>query len=196
MLLPSAYFPPVSWVSHHLAGHAVAGSGRFVRQTIRCRCLIQGPNGVQQLGVPLRKHQNLSQIGDILIDNSQPWRIRHWRALTSAYSNSPYFEYFEDDVRTVILPAVPQERLLDLNAHALSAVIHLMNARPNAPEPIDRPLINPWDSDDRPCAADLSVRPYRQVWADRFPFEPDLSILDLLFCTGRQYAEHLLSLGR
>lgn len=195
MLLPSAYFPPISWVSHHLAGHAVAPTGRFVRQTIRNRCIILGANGPMQLGVPLKRFHNHSDIGEIIVDDSQPWRMRHWRALTSAYRNSPYFEFFEDEIRSVILPQEPQQHLADLNAQSLAAVLRLMALRPVAQTNLHQTQINPWDRQDRPFADPLRLLPYRQVWADRFPFEPDLSVLDLLFCTGRQYAGHLLPMG-
>ena len=170
----------------------MVANGRFVRQTIRCRCLILGPNGVQQLGVPVRKHGNLAQMEDILIDDSQPWRARHWRALTSAYRNSPYFEYFEDEIRGVIMPPEPQLHLAEFNAQSLAATLRLMATRPKTEKTSAHAHINPWDRHDRPFADRLAQQPYRQVWSDRYPFEPDLSILDLLFCTGRGYAEHLL----
>lgn len=195
MLLPTAYFGSVSWFSYHLAGHAVAPMGRFVRQTIRCRCLILGPNGVQQLGVPLKRHSNHAQVEDILIDDSQPWRARHWRALTSAYRNSPYFEYFEDDIKGVILPQELQQHLADLNAQSLATSLRLMALRPVVQTTAGQTHINPWDGHDRPFADQLALLPYWQVWADRYPFQPDLSILDLLFCTGRGYSAHMLQVG-
>ena len=35
--------------------------------------------------------------------------------------------------------------------------------------------------------------PYRQTFSDRFPFTPNLSILDLLFCCGPESREKLLT---
>ena len=38
---------------------------------------------------------------------------------------------------------------------------------------------------------EFTAKPYRQTFSDRFPFVPDLSILDLLFCCGTDACDKL-----
>ena len=39
---------------------------------------------------------------DVQIDHSQKWKKNHWKSLESAYRSSPYFEYYEDDFKSIV----------------------------------------------------------------------------------------------
>ena len=43
------------------------------------------------------KHGKIA-IKDVRIDYSQKWLNNHWRTITSAYRNAPFFEYYADDL--------------------------------------------------------------------------------------------------
>ena len=43
----------------------------------------------------------------------------------------------------------------------------------------------------RKLGAEFPVHPYHQTFSDRFPFHPNLSILDLLFCCGPEAKQYL-----
>jgi hypothetical protein len=36
---------------------------------------------------------------DIIVDNSTDWQKQHYKSLETAYRSSPFFEFFEDDIR-------------------------------------------------------------------------------------------------
>lgn len=196
MPVPLAYFAPVSLISHFLVDGQLNCTERYVKQSVRNRCLILAPNGVQRLTVPVKAYPNHALTTDVLIDYTQPWQMRHWRALNSAYRNAPYFDYFADEVRALILPEVPFEKLADLNTASLKLALRLMGLGQPESRDTHEPehQTTPWDRADRPFGTQLNSKPYHQVWADRFAFEPDLSCLDLIFCTGPRSKPHLLDI--
>ena len=78
-----------------------------------------------------------------------------------ALPNNPLTETFQN----VIEENVPSEFLEPLNTYM---------------DEISSPRIS---SDPDP---DFQPSPYLQVFGHKYPFQPNLSILDLLFCTGPQ----------
>ena len=129
-------------------------------------------------------------IKDIRISDHGNWRHLHWMALQSAYGESPFFEYYQDDIR----PFFGQrwDYLVDFNEAITQKMCELIDIQPQVarttefiPEPIDltdyRSAINP----KHPAPdADFSPKPYYQVYAQKHGFLPNLSVLDLLFNMG------------
>ena len=100
LLLPSQYLAPVPFYAQlYTTPNAVEDWGEhYVKQTTRSRCYIATPQGPQPLTVPIERTQrNHCPMRDIRISDHGNWRQLHWRALVSAYENSPYFEYYADD---------------------------------------------------------------------------------------------------
>ena len=99
VLLSTTYFGPVQWYQKlHRAEHVIIEQWEsFQKQTYRNRCLIATTNGVQALTVPVEKPAVC--IKDIRISDHGNWRHLHWNALQSAYGESPFFEYYQDDIR-------------------------------------------------------------------------------------------------
>ena len=72
----------------------------YVRQTFRNRCEILTSQGVQKLSIPIDKNSTRSgNIKDTKIDYAEPWQRQHWRSIHTAYNNSPYFLYYQDELR-------------------------------------------------------------------------------------------------
>ena len=71
----------------------------FVKQTYRNRCDIVTANGKLSLSIPLIKQADKELISDKKISYAEDWRKQHWRTIVSAYKNSPYFEFFEDEFK-------------------------------------------------------------------------------------------------
>ena len=99
VLLSTTYFGPVQWYQKlHRAEHVIIEQWEsFQKQTYRNRCLIATTNGVQALTVPVEKSAEC--IKDLRISDHGNWRHLHWNALQSAYGESPFFEYYQDDIR-------------------------------------------------------------------------------------------------
>ena len=116
------------------------------------------------------------------------WRHLHWNALQSAYGESPFFEYYEDDLRPFFQP--DWEFLFDYNEAIRQKMCELLDIQPRVRFTDDyvreaegdyREIIRPKNAGPD---ADFQPRPYYQVYASKHGFLPNLSILDLLMNMG------------
>lgn len=199
VLLSTTYFGPVQWYQklYRADAFVIDPDETFLKQTYRNRCYIAAANGVQALTVPVEQPGNRCPVRDVRISDHGDWRRVHWNAIASAYGESPFFEYYQDDLRPFF------ERrwhfLYDFNEAIRQTVSTLLDLQPLPPSPsasspclsmpsqrdgstLDlRSAINP----KHPAAdADFQPRPYYQVYASRYGFQPNLSILDLLLNMG------------
>ena len=191
VLLSTTYFGPIQWYQKlYRAEHVeIEQWESFQKQTYRNRCLIATANGVQALTVPV-EHGDSPLIKDIRLSDHGNWRHLHWNALQSAYGESPFFEYYQDDIRSFF------ERhwtfLLDFNEEIRQKMCELIDIQPNVSYtegfiPEESPLtsyrtaISPKHPQDDP---DFLPKRYYQVYEQKHGFLPNLSILDLLFNMG------------
>lgn len=174
----------------------------FQKQSYRNRCYFYGADGVQQLQVPIIHEGGTHKqpISDIKIDWSKPWLLQHKRAIISAYRTSAYFEYYQDELFS-ILDSQP-ERLFDLNMALIRFFIEKTGiaADLRITEGYSREGIVCKDGQEMPCAdlreaihpkrpnsilKDMELeKPYFQVFSRKHGFQSDLSIMDLLFNEG------------
>ena len=202
-LLSSAYCAPVQWYQklNRYDAVVVEQYDNFLKQTYRNRCIIATANGTQALTIPVEKGDtDKCLIRDVRISDHGNWRRLHWNALATAYGDSPFFDYYVDDLR----PFYEQRFafLLDFNMQMTAKLCELLDITPNislseeyvkdVESGVDdfREVIRP----KHPMPdADFIPKPYYQVYAQRHGFIPNLSILDLLFNLG---PESLLYLQR
>lgn len=148
------------------------------------RMAVGGANGLQRLTVPLVKPDHLTglTVGRLNISDHGEWWNVHWGAIESAYGRSPYFEYYAPELQPLF--SAPQGRLVDLNIalHRFCCRVlgldHLLGSEGSAAE-----SVSVCDMKGMPLP---DVIPYYQVWAQRFGFMADLSILDLVFNLGTE----------
>lgn len=190
ILLSTTYFGPVQWYQklHRAKSVQIEQWENFSKQTYRNRCLIATTNGVQTLTVPV-EHGDSLLIKDIRISDHGNWRHLHWNALKSAYGESPFFEYYQDDIR----PFFEQRWtfLLDFNEAIRQKICELIDIQPvlsltemympDVSEKDYRETIRP----KHPVSdSDFLLKPYYQVYKGKYGFLPNLSILDLLMNMG------------
>ena len=205
MLLTTAYFPPVSWFaavakSFTLSPDRVIPSvvwleacENYQKQSWRNRCRILTAGGTEDLRVPVVHEGGTYQlpIRQIRVDYTEPWVVRTQRAIDSAYESSAYYEYYRDEV-FALMDRRP-ETLWELNLSlirfflaktGIAADIRLTESweREAAGEDL-RYVIHPKRPD--PVLARLGLeKPYFQVFSGKFGFQPNLSVMDLLFNEG------------
>ena len=190
VLLSTTYFGPVQWYQklHRAEYIEIEQWESFQKQTYRNRCLIATTNGIQALTVPVERN-NSQLMKDIRISDHGNWRHLHWNALQSAYGESPFFEYYQDDIRPFF-----EKRwtfLLDFNEEIRAKMCELIDIEPHVSYtsafvadtniPDFRFAINPKHPAPDP---DFTPKPYYQVYQPKHGFLPNLSILDLLFNLG------------
>lgn len=235
-LLSMTYFGPVQWYQklHRHQTVFIEQHDSYVKQTYRNRCVIATANGRQALTVPVERNANIfdttaaavsagtsgmaditaaatcASCNDIRISDHGNWRHLHWHALMSAYSETPFFEYYADDIR----PFFEQrwDRLYDFDMAICHKMCELLDICPDirltteyvraavpqtsqsaasaiqsascfpSPGVLDlRDTINP----KHPLPdADFTPRRYYQVFERKHGFLSNLSILDLLFNMG------------
>ena len=162
----------------------------FQKMSFRNRCVVAGSNGVINLSIPLEKGRGQKElIKDVRISHSANWRQQHLRTIESCYNRSPFFEFYRDGVWGLL--EKPEVFLLDQNLKILEWLKKVFKYKgtisvteeylKNYPEEIidQRNVFLPKNQFTEPFA----IR-YTQVFEDRIGFVPNLSILDLLFCTG------------
>lgn len=197
VLLTLGYFPPVGWFEalRKAPEACLEQYEHFQKGSFRNRCLIATANGPQLLTVPLRKGKNQQQpIREVHIAYDEPWQIQHWRTIVTAYGNSPFFEHFSHLFEPFFLDKT-YELLWDWNYDLLLQCLKILRLKiPLGLSDRYEPLPTGF-YDLRQHSFQLigkmplnDVRQplkYPQVFEDRLGFLPGLSILDLIFCTGR-----------
>lgn len=203
VLLSTAYWPSLQYVFYVLNAGSVLIEQleNYQKQSYRNRTQILSANGVLDLSIPVQKSAPKELTKDIRISYTEHWQIRHWRAITSAYRNSPYFEYFEDDIAHFY--SEKYELLLDYNLLQLRTVLKILKLRQDigltmdyVSSPADcvdlRERIHPKISFENDAAVAGTLKTgYYQTFGSRFGFTPNLSILDLLFNTGLESMAYL-----
>ena len=193
-LLSVAYLPPIQYITKLLAHERVyiEMHENFQKQSYRNRCVIYGANGPLTLVIPVNKKRGRKNIiSDIRIDYDSDWQNIHWKSLVSAYQNSPFFEFYKDEINQLLFNR--EKFLVDFNLILLNHIIRLLNLKrdyllsedyQSDSEVYDyRQSINPKKRLQRPDRSFQPVR-YQQVFIEKFGFIPNLSVVDLIFNEG------------
>ena len=216
-LLSSTYFGPIQWYQklNRYDECLIERHESFIKQTYRNRMIIPTTNGPLSLTIPTNHDISLS-MKDIRISDHANWRHVHWNALLSAYGESPFFEYYQDDIRPFY--EKKYEFLFDFNMETTEKMIELLDIRPKISVTDEYVL-----SEERRVKSEEfnglanhkvqssnlkvqsivdfrdAIRPkkplpdpefeskrYYQVYEQKYGFQPNMSILDLLFNEGNE----------
>lgn len=196
-LFSTAYLPPIAYVAALSAQSEalIETQETFPKQTYRNRTEIMTAGGVRTLSVPVVRN-NHSRTEEVGIDYKERWNVIHLRTIAAAYSASPYYLYYKDDLEKILLQRY--ERLIDLNDALLQWILRTLKSGCQIRHTQDFVKDYPVDLRDtfspkRPYPTE-GHKPYYQVFADRLPFTPNLSFLDLLMNLGPEAGEYLKSI--
>ncbi|PHS61717.1 MAG: hypothetical protein COB12_11725 [Flavobacterium sp.] len=190
ILLHPSYFPSIIQMAVMIQADKVVfeTEDNYQKQSYRTRTYIAHSNGVLLLNIPIKHSTDGIKLKtkEVLIENAFPWQIQHWKSLESAYRTSPYFEFYEDDLKPLFFNK--EASLLDFNLKAFQLICELLDIEIDFtfskeyfknPEQTDlRYLANP------KLKTDFNLQNYNQVLNKNNEFHSNLSILDLLFNEG------------
>ena len=197
-LLHPTYFPSISHfvVMAQSENITFEIEDNFQKQTNRNRTYIYSPNGIQLLNIPIKhSKENRQKTKDIRIETDFDWQKQHFKSFEAAYRSSPFFEFFEDDLRPVF--EKKHEFLLDLNFEALEIVFKCLRMKVECNRTTEY-----FHEVDRNTTRDFrhlvegkkdtsEFGKYTQVFDDKFGFINNLSVLDLLFNEGKYAMDYL-----
>ncbi len=206
VLLSCAYLAPIQYFTK-LVGYSevqVETCESYLKQTYRNRTIILTANSPIQLSLPVVDGPRAKgPIRDIKLSYDHQWQQIHWRGISSAYNNSPFFEYYADD----LAPYYHEKRwkyLFDFNMEIQRILFECLDIKKDlkfteeylpvgkVPETIDdlRYQIHP-KTVKQSVDPHFIPTPYTQVFQEKFGFVPNLSILDLLFNEGPETVGNL-----
>ena len=200
IVISTAYLPPIEYFAFIAKSEVffMESAETYQKQSYRSRANILTANGVQSLIIPIVHETQRALIRDVRIDYTCRWQLQHWRTIESAYSNSPYFLYYRDFLSPFYEKKYPF--LFDFNWDLLQVLLKLFKINTESKFTEDYEHTYPGKSDLRTVLQKkkghlLATIPYTQVFGEKFPFTPNLSIIDLLFnCGGdQQYLEKIHS---
>lgn len=202
-ILPLTYLGNIEYFSELCSGtNVVVDIGEnYVKQTFRNRCEIMTAGGVTSLIVNVAKGRSIHKkaVKDIRIDYSKRWMHQHRVSLMSAYKNSPYFDHYWEKFEPLYLREFTF--LADLNKSLLDTALTALKLEPEFSYSEEYMRADGGDEDMRgnfprkpngftppgkpePQTSIFSTEQYTQVFSEKFPFAPNLSVIDLIFCEG------------
>ncbi|MBB6463172.1 WbqC family protein [Flammeovirga kamogawensis] len=188
-LIDLHFFPNIEYftVIAHCDKLYIEKFENFQKQSYRNRCYIKTAQKIDRLSVPILGANKGKPLRKVKIDNTTHWAIKHWRSIHSAYGRSPYFEYYENQIKDVLCKGY--DTLFELNYALLKCIIKLIGLKTTL-EPTTSYNKNT-DNELLDLRNKISLKnsstivnevSYIQVFGNSF--DGNLSILDLLFCEG------------
>jgi hypothetical protein len=191
LLLPTSYLPPIEYMVCFIQANDIYIElyETYPKQTYRNRCKIYSANGLLSLSIPVtKKNGNHTFTKNILINNVENWQKNHWKAIESAYNASPYFMYYKDELLPFYIET--PKSLIEFNIILLYKLLELIGINKKIKFTSEynkntsglRNLRNHFNP-KKENKSFITPR-YFQVFEEKFGFQSNLSILDLLFNEG------------
>lgn len=196
-IIHPTYFPPVSnYVI--MANNEVIFEveDNYQKQTYRNRTYIYGPNGKQLLSVPIihTKSHGRQKYKEVKIENDFNWQKQHWKTLETAYRTSPFFEFYEDEIRPIF--AKKHTYLMDLNFDIIELINDLLQVELSAKKNVSyieksEDHVDLRKLSNAKTGENYNFDEYIQVFSEKYGYMNNLSILDLLFNEGTNALTYL-----
>jgi hypothetical protein len=198
LLIHPTYFPSIShFVTMAQSENIVFEmEDNFQKQTNRNRTYIYSPNGIQLLNIPVKHSKQMHQkTKDVKIENDFDWQKQHFKSIEAAYRSSPFFEYFEDEIRPIF--EKKHTFLMDLNFETITFISKCLRMKLESETTIEY-----FHEVDSNATLDFRIlvdgkkdtsqfETYTQVFDDKHGFLSNLSVLDLIFNEGKYALDYL-----
>jgi hypothetical protein len=197
----------------------------YERQSYRTRTSIVGPNGVQDLVLPIdRRSGEKMPMHTVGLSYVETWPQQHVHAIRSAYGNTPWFIHFIDEIEAVVLRKY--DRLVDLDLATMRLGMKWLGIGTEikvseeyvVPSVLSDVLCDPpanmvgrighKTSDNKQLDLRTTFHPkkklppeisaashYPQIFADRHGYRPRMSVIDLVCNSGPRSVEVIRGTG-
>ena len=199
ILIHPTYFPNVAHFAAIVQAEEVTFEmdDNFQKQTYRNRTYIYGANGKLLLNIPvIYSQKNRQKYRDVKIFNDENWQDHHWKSLLSAYSTSPFFEYYQDEIEPLFKKKF--DYLLDFNLACFEVISDCiqLDIKTSKTSIYQKEIEDKNDFRELVNAkkeTSFSFDTYTQVFSNKHGFLNNLSILDVLFNEGPNTLNYLES---
>jgi hypothetical protein len=189
-------FGPVSFFTKYKQSEKVwiEMHENYQKRSWRNRYQILSSQGPEMMSIPLVKGKNEKQpVSEVRIAYDEPWVTRQLQTIRSAYGKSPYFEDIFPDIDSILQKK--HRYLCDLDMESTLWALQKLSADTNKIV-LSTAYLKMYENtedcrNEKVAFPEYSQKHYAQVWEERFGFVEDLSIIDLLFCTGPEAGYYL-----
>ena len=192
VLVSAMPFPKLSWWGRVVSCSEIVldATERLPKMSDRNRYRIMGANNANLLSIPLvNGRDQVLPVEDLKISADLDWQKIHWRTIVSTYRRTPFFEYYEDDLRRFFEDLNTQ--LIEFNIASIVFLVKSFNLGISVTAAVTSEAVPEKLTDCRQTAVSNIGKEfgdhfpeYHQIFSDRIGFQPNLSALDLLFSEG------------
>lgn len=197
---------------------------QYTKNDWRNRNKVITRQGVQWLTIPVRVKSLTQKICDTKVSNHQWWK-KHWKTISQSYSKAPYFKQYADLFESLYQSAGEMEMLSDINSIFIYGILRELGGNTIIKKSSDFDLLTGKSERllgicedvgastyiSGPAAQDyIDINLFQEAgisieWMDysSYPeysqvfggFYHGVSILDLLFNTGKKATAYMKSFG-
>jgi hypothetical protein len=191
--LPGFIFPSVQYCLLIQQCNCTIDLGaHYVKQSERNHFWILGANGSQKITLPMESKKGVPSATGAIRLSPGSWYKNQITAIQSAYGKSAFYFYFKEELNELMrqwpeatLGGAMEKSYLFLQKHLHLPEAHIVHSFSHEHFDLD------WRMKKQLPVSITPVKPYHQVFQDRFDFQYNLSALDLLFNLGPE-AQHYL----
>ena len=121
-LFPARYFGSLAYYKQlvRVGNVTIEWHEHFKKQLTINRFRILTSNGPLDLTVPVSKpNGSKTPLHAVLICDKQDWRKNQWKAIESAYSSSPFFDYYGYDIERFLFSPYPDLKSICIASNEL-----------------------------------------------------------------------------
>ena len=189
------YFGPISYWKQIINSNILWDVHQnYVKQSYRNRTFIHSANGLHKLTIPVKHSKIKFPMLNAEIDNKIAWQKNHWRSIQTAYSSSPFFEFYKDSLEQVYNKKYTY--LVKFNFDMIKLVFEWLAIEIKLKLSKEYKVVydNSLDLRKKIENQKHSIsknKIYNQVFFEKNGFLNDLSIIDLIFNEGPNSLSYL-----
>jgi len=192
ILIEIQSFPSIIWYKNSFKSRYtnLLSCDAYKKMSFRNRYLIAGSNGLISLSIPVEQGRNQkTAMKDVRISYRQNWQKIHRISVLSCYNKSPFLDYYRDGLEKFY--SGKWNFLFDWNMEIILWLNQVLGYQGEVRvwetiSEVEKQSMTDFRDQFLPkhyMRADTKVV-YPQVFEDRTGFQPNLSVIDLLFNTG------------